>query len=98
VAGWRAATARAAPAVATRCKLMNIARPVMFSVATLAVGIAAAAPLRDILLPFAAGILLAYLLDAPVNRLERIGFNRAVAALVIIGVFLVAVASPKLAE
>jgi zinc transporter ZupT len=43
---------------------MNIARPVMFSVATLAVGIAAAAPLPDILLPFAAGILLAYLLDA----------------------------------
>ena len=59
---------------------MNIARPVMFWVATLAVGIAAAPLLRDILLPFAAGILLAYLLDAPVNRLERIGFNRAAAA------------------
>jgi predicted PurR-regulated permease PerM len=63
----------------------------MFWVATLAVGLAAAALLRDILLPFVAGILLAYLLDAPVNRLERIGFNRAAAALVIIGVFLVAV-------
>jgi predicted PurR-regulated permease PerM len=79
------------PAVATRCKLMNIARPVMFWVAALAVGLAAATLLRDILLPFAAGMLLAYLLDAPVNRLERIGFNRAAAALVIIGVFLVAV-------
>jgi predicted PurR-regulated permease PerM len=70
---------------------MNIARPVMFWVATLAVGLAAAALLRDILLPFAAGMVLAYLLDAPVNRLERIGFHRAAAALVIIGVFLVAV-------
>jgi predicted PurR-regulated permease PerM len=70
---------------------MNIARPVMFWVAALAVGLAAATLLRDILLPFAAGMLLAYLLDAPVNRLERIGFNRAAAALVIIGVFLVAV-------
>ena len=70
---------------------MNIARPVMFWVATLAVGLVAAALLRDILLPFVAGMLLAYLLDAPVNRLERMGFNRATAALVIIGVFLAAV-------
>ena len=70
---------------------MNIARPVMFWVVTLTVGLAAAVLLREILLPFAAGMLLAYLLDAPVNRLERIGFNRAAAALVIIGVFLVAV-------
>jgi predicted PurR-regulated permease PerM len=63
----------------------------MFWVAALGVGLAAAALLRDILLPFVAGMLLAYLLDAPVNRLERIGFNRAAAALVIIGLFLVAV-------
>ena len=70
---------------------MNIARPIIFWVATLAVGLAAAALLRDILLPFVAGMLLAYLLDAPVNRLERIGFNRAAAALVIIGVFIVTV-------
>ena len=70
---------------------MNITRPVMFWVATLAVGLAAAALLRDILLPFVAGMLLAYLLGAPVNRLERLGFNRGAAALVIIGVFIVAV-------
>src|SRR5215471_13374888 len=76
---------------ATRCKLMNMIRPVGFWVATLAVGLAAAALLRDILLPFVAGMLLAYLFDTPVNRLERIGFNRGAAALVIIGVFIVTV-------
>ena len=62
---------------------MNMAQPVRFWVATLALGLAAAALLRDILLPFVAGMLLAYLFNAPVNRLERIGFNRAAAALVI---------------
>src|SRR5215471_2851624 len=70
---------------------MNIARTVIFWVATLAVGLAAAALLRDILLPFVAGMLLAYLFNAPVNQLERIGFNRAAAALLIIGVFIVTV-------
>jgi len=70
---------------------MNMAQPVRFWVATLAVALAAAALLRDILLPFVAGMLLAYLFNAPVNRLERIGFNRTAAALVIIGVFIVTV-------
>ena len=32
--------------------------------------------LRDILLPFVAGIALAYLLDPVVERIERIGVNR----------------------
>jgi predicted PurR-regulated permease PerM len=70
---------------------MNVPRPVIFWVATLAIGLAAAALLRDILLPFVAGMLLAYLLDAPVNRLERVGFNRGAAALFIIGILIVAV-------
>ena len=43
--------------------------------------------LREILLPFVAGMALAYLLDPLANRLERIGVNRLVASLVIIGAF-----------
>jgi len=66
---------------------MNPARALMFWIATLAAVIAAVVLLREILLPFAAGMVLAYLLDAPVNRLERIGMNRAVATLAIIGLF-----------
>ncbi len=70
---------------------MNPARPFMFWIATLAAVIAAAALLREILLPFVAGMVLAYLLDAPVNWLERIGMNRAGATLTIIGLFAVGV-------
>ena len=70
---------------------MNPKRPLVFWIATLAAVIAAVALLRDILLPFVAGMVLAYLLDAPVNRLERIGMNRAAATLAIVGLFVVAV-------
>ena len=45
--------------------------------------------LREILLPFVAGLVLAYLLNPLANRLERLGLNRLVAALVIIGGFAV---------
>ena len=38
--------------------------------------------LREILLPFVAGMALAYLLDPLANRLERMGVNRLVATLV----------------
>jgi predicted PurR-regulated permease PerM len=70
---------------------MNPARPFMFWIATLAAVIAAVALLREILLPFVAGMVLAYLLDAPVNWLEQIGMNRAGATLTIIGLFAVGV-------
>jgi predicted PurR-regulated permease PerM len=43
--------------------------------------------LHKILFPFVAGMALAYVLDPLVHRLERIGVNRAVAALAIIGLF-----------
>jgi len=70
---------------------MNPARPFMFWIATLAAVIAAVALLREILLPFVAGMVLAYLLDAPVNWLERIGMNRAGATLTVIGLFAVGI-------
>jgi predicted PurR-regulated permease PerM len=70
---------------------MNLARPVTFWIATLAIGLTVLAVLRDIMFPFVAGTALAYLLDPVVDRLERIGLNRAVATLVIIALFIIGV-------
>ena len=58
----------------------------------LAAIIAAAALLREILLPFVAGLMLAYLLDPLANRLERSGMNRLIATLTIMVLFIVGVA------
>ena len=66
---------------------MNPARPRIFWIATLAVTVAVLVLLREILLPFVAAMALAYLLAPLVDWLERIGFNRAVAALGIIVLF-----------
>src|SRR5690348_15188916 len=70
---------------------MNPSRAMIFWIVTLAAVVAAVAVLREILLPFVTGMVLAYLLDVPVNRLERFGMNRAAATLAIIGLFLVGV-------
>src|SRR5215510_6060350 len=43
--------------------------------------------LSDILLPFVAGMVIAYLLDPVTHRLERIGFNRRFAAFLIVAMF-----------
>ena len=59
----------------------------------LAAVIAAVAMLREILLPFVAGMVIAYLLDPLANRLERLGMNRLIATLVIVAVFMVGVAT-----
>jgi len=45
--------------------------------------------LSEILLPFVAGAALAYLLNPLTNRLERIGVNRTLAALLMVGVMVV---------
>lgn len=66
---------------------MKPARPRIFWIATLTGVLAALVLLREILLPFVAGMALAYLLAPLVDWLERIGFNRAVAALGIIVFF-----------
>jgi predicted PurR-regulated permease PerM len=68
---------------------MNLTRPIMFWIATCATVIAAVVLLREILLPFVAGLVLAYLFNPLANRLERLGLNRLLAALVIIGTFVV---------
>jgi predicted PurR-regulated permease PerM len=61
----------------------------MFWIATCAAVIAAVVLLREILLPFVAGLVLAYLFNPLANRLERLGLNRLLAALLIIGAFVV---------
>ena len=43
--------------------------------------------LSPILLPFVVGMALAYVLEPITNRLERIGLSRLVAALLILGLF-----------
>jgi predicted PurR-regulated permease PerM len=66
---------------------MTLTRQMTFWMLTLVVGVLALYLLREILLPFVAGMALAYLLDPLANRMERIGISRVVASLVIIGAF-----------
>jgi predicted PurR-regulated permease PerM len=70
---------------------MISARPIAFWITMLAAVIAAVALLREILLPFVAGMLIAYLLDPLASRMERMGMNRLIATLVIVAIFLVGV-------
>jgi len=65
-------------------------RPPLFWIVTLALIATAALLPREVLLPFVAGLALAYLLDPLVDRLERIGINRLVATLSILVVFFAA--------
>jgi len=71
---------------------MSASRPILFWIATFAVTTAVVVLLRQVLLPFVAGMVLAYLLDPLANRIERLGVNRLVATLAIIafGVTLIA--------
>src|ERR1700693_4866978 len=70
---------------------MNLTRPVAFWIAVLAAGVVAVVLLRGVLLPFVAGAVLAYLLDPLATRLERLGINRLIATLTIVGLFIVGV-------
>jgi len=63
---------------------MTLNRPLVFWIAMLLALIAVVTLLRDVLLPFVAGMVLAYLLDPLANRLERLGMNRLLATLAII--------------
>ena len=71
---------------------MNFTRPVTFWIAMLAAVLAVVILLREVLLPFVAGMVLAYLLDPLANRMERLGMNRLLATLAIIVVVVVAIA------
>lgn len=63
---------------------MRIVQPATFWIAVSAVALVALVLLREILLPFVVGALLAYLLVPAVDRLERFGINRSFAALAVI--------------
>src|SRR5687767_51249 len=68
---------------------MPLQRQVAFWVAALVVLAGLLWLLSDILLPFVAGMALAYLLDPIARRAERLGISRAVSALVIVTVVIV---------
>src|SRR5256885_15787572 len=64
---------------------MSFERQLAFWLATFVVVILLLWLLSEILLPFVAGMVIAYLLDPMTNRLERLGVNRRVAAVLIVG-------------
>lgn len=68
---------------------MTYGRHVAFWLATFVALAAVLWLLHDILLPFVAGIALAYALAPVADRMERLGLNRTVAALLIVGLFVV---------
>jgi predicted PurR-regulated permease PerM len=72
---------------------MTLTRQMTFWVLTLVVGVLVLYVLREILLPFVAGMVLAYLVDPLATRLERLGLNRLVATLAIVGLFVVGMAA-----
>ena len=69
---------------------MTLARQTTFWGLTLLAGVVMLWILREILLPFVAGMALAYLLDPLASRLERMGVNRLAATLVMIGAVVLA--------
>ncbi|MFM9975151.1 MAG: AI-2E family transporter [Beijerinckiaceae bacterium] len=62
-------------------------RKIVFWLAALAIFIALIAVLSDVLMPFAAGLVLAYLLDPLADRLEKLGIGRLGATLLILITF-----------
>lgn len=62
---------------------MRITRPATFWLAVSALALVTLVLLRQILLPFVVGTLLAYLLVPVVDRLERLGISRSLAALAV---------------
>lgn len=66
---------------------MTLERQIVFWLATFVIVAFGLWMLSEILLPFVAGMALAYFLDPITNRLERIGIGRVAAALVVISVF-----------
>jgi predicted PurR-regulated permease PerM len=74
--------------VEARVAIANgLGRQVVFWVAACVAIVLVLWLLREILLPFVAGMALAYLFNPLANRLERLGVNRLAASLTIIGMF-----------
>jgi predicted PurR-regulated permease PerM len=75
---------------------MTVARPTIFWITVSAIALLALVLLRPILLPFAVGMALAYLLVPAVDRLERAGINRSLAALTLVLLLVVGIIGPVL--
>ena len=69
---------------------MSLQRQLIFWLGFVLVLIALLYALRGILLPFVAGMALAYLLDPVADRLQRLGLPRVVATMLILGLFVLA--------
>src|SRR5215218_2739651 len=67
---------------------MSVQRQIRFWLAALAVVALGLYVLRDVLLPFVAGMALAYVLDPIVDRLERLGLGRLGATILILALFI----------
>ena len=67
--------------------IKSLQRQLVFWVVALAAFVLVLLVLRDILLPFVAGLALAYFLDPVADRLERLGTSRLVATAVILATF-----------
>jgi predicted PurR-regulated permease PerM len=70
---------------------MALERQLIFWIVALAVFVALLWLLSDVLLPFVAGMVLAYLLDPIARRGERLGIGRAGSALIVLTLVIVAV-------
>lgn len=70
--------------------MTSLTRQVMFWIVTVAIVALTLWLLHDVLLPFVAGLALAYLLNPLANRIERTGGSRLIAALIIVGGFVLA--------
>ncbi len=64
-------------------------RQVLFALATLAVIVVFLFLFRSVLLPFVAGMALAYFLDPVADRLQKLGLSRLMATIVILTSFVV---------
>jgi predicted PurR-regulated permease PerM len=71
---------------------MRVEKQLWFWLTALALLVGAIALLKDILLPFVTAIVVAYFLSPVADRLQRIGVNRAVSALLIVGLVAVLIA------
>src|SRR5437667_1268593 len=74
-----------------RDRSMSLTRQMWFWLLAVVAVVGSLWLLREILLPFVAGMALAYLLDPLADRLERLGINRLVVTLLIVAFFVLAV-------
>jgi membrane protein len=74
---------------ATQITTRGFTRPIVFRISMLASVAAVIVLLREVLLPFVAGMGLAYLLHPLASRIERLGMNRLLATLIIIALIVI---------